>query len=722
MLDLGVRLPTYGPARSTRAAAEDDLARARKCESRRAMLDFVRQLSGSRDRAGGVARAARPAAAKAAAEVPARAAAATAKVSPLLTAARERTLSGRPDGARAGPAAAARKRPRPGGPGGARLAAATAAEKAPAQTLSRCGIRRVAETAAAAARAPSARGEPSAKRARQAPERQRQEEQEGAPLAAATAADEAPAAVRPLPGGRREDPPFHGSHQLLDDLEMQLRCAFRDGDLSKAERISAAAREVRGQLMQFGDRASAPPPQQQSPPRQWQDEMMKDIKKLHDGGDSVDVPQVRIRKDVEGVKPQKKAHTVWPFKDTPAVSIEGFQQYMVPARVNEDTFHSRYSLGLRYLFRLLDIDKENYSDIGVVQALYDQGVMAKLTQLPIMDPIYHWTEKMTCALKCLIEFMLVQCEDKRLGPARKALTSLRDRQVFEITKACSRSKKLAGQARKDVDRERLRNYMPIAMARSTLMESMIDLRAVHRIHEGADSMTPFWQRVASVNMAWQMVMNGTFARSGELSNLYETEVLDSRAAGLEYVVIKRHKTVLQRGKLGRYFTPAMWRAVECYTSLPPLEGSTFTPENRPFLRPAMAHMKKTCVYDLLKIGGNVFCQNHTFPRTNLQRKWITGAVRKDENVEICKKWVAEYNAHSMSTAENVYWIEDVEEQATRTKTMVTAFFGAPVEWPSDDELAKETVEEAKARLLCKYGRAFKADAGGLPLKEQRFGP
>ena len=97
----------------------------------------------------------------------------------------------------------------------------------------------------------------------------------------------------------------------------------------------------------------------------------------------------------------------------------------------------------------------------------------------------------------------------------------------------------------------------------------------------------------------------------------------------------------------------------------------------------------------------------------MQARWrITGAVRKDENVEICKKWVAEYNAHLMSTAENVYLLEGVEAQAMRTKTMVTAFFGAPVEWPSDDELAKETVEEAKARLLCKYGRTVKADAGG----------
>ena len=51
MIDIGVQSNTYGPTRSTKAAAEDDLARARKCESRQAMVDFVRQLSGSRARA-----------------------------------------------------------------------------------------------------------------------------------------------------------------------------------------------------------------------------------------------------------------------------------------------------------------------------------------------------------------------------------------------------------------------------------------------------------------------------------------------------------------------------------------------------------------------------------------------------------------------------------------------------------------------------------------------
>ena len=45
MRELGMSAPTCGPSRATKAAADDDLAQARTCASRRDMLDFVLALS-----------------------------------------------------------------------------------------------------------------------------------------------------------------------------------------------------------------------------------------------------------------------------------------------------------------------------------------------------------------------------------------------------------------------------------------------------------------------------------------------------------------------------------------------------------------------------------------------------------------------------------------------------------------------------------------------------
>ena len=497
------------------------------------------------------------------------------------------------------------------------------------------------------------------------------------------------------------------SQKLLASLEARAIAELDNGDMDAFERVFNYAEKLRGQLSQpsgcVQERhhpAPQPQPQGQAP----HGELMKEIIKLQQGGDSVPVPQVRIAQHALDFDGEKKSRTGWPFGAVPDTIIPGFREYMVPLRVNADTFRESQAMGIKYLFNLLDIDKSNYSDIGLVQALHDQGVLGELVKLRILDTCFSWTLKIMSALKHCIAFMLIQCEQNGFGPARKALSLLRDKTIADTLKACQDKRKEATQARKELEIERLKNYMTREEARSTLSESMADLHAVCRIHEGADALSSFWQRVASINMAWQLTIPGAFGRGGELEGLYESEVVESRKAGKAHVLISRHKTVKKRGKLGRHFTSAMWKGVDHYVSLPPLEGSSSTSDNKPFLRPAKPHMKTAGLYNLLKAGGRVFIPWRTFPRTNLQRKWITSAVRKDENVEKCKEWVAEYNAHLLTTGDSIYHVQGPEDQAAKAKAMMNAFFGSEMEWPSGDQLPQETIEEATARLKEKYGR------------------
>ena len=62
-------------------------------------------------------------------------------------------------------------------------------------------------------------------------------------------------------------------------------------------------------------------------------------------------------------------------------------------------------------------------------------------------------------------------------------------------------------------------------------------------------------------------------------------------------------------------------------SLPPLEGSQWSDENKPFLVPALPHMQTANLYTLLKTGGLRYCSHRTFPRANLSRKILTSAAR-----------------------------------------------------------------------------------------------
>ena len=141
-----------------------------------------------------------------------------------------------------------------------------------------------------------------------------------------------------------------------------------------------------------------------------------------------------------------------------------------------------------------------------------------------------------------------------------------------------------------------------------------------------------------------------------------------------------------KGALGRHFTEAMWKAAELNESMPPLEGSKFTDENRPFIRPTLPHNKIPNLYGRLKCGGRVFYPKKTFPRTNLNRKKVETAVRSNKDVETCRAWVADFNAHLEETAEDIYAISRVEEQALKGMTMCKAFYGDFVSWPAPDKI------------------------------------
>ena len=120
-------------------------------------------------------------------------------------------------------------------------------------------------------------------------------------------------------------------------------------------------------------------------------------------------------------------------------------------------------------------------------------------------------------------------------------------------------------------------------------------------------------------------------------------------------------------------------------------------------------MRTASLYYLLKRGGSIYCPNHTFPRTNLQRKRLTGAVRSPEHVETCEKWVADFNAHKLRVGTKIYWLHMAAEQALKGKMIINSFYDGFVTWPTADELIQETIEEATDRLKDKYGRHFQKD-------------
>jgi hypothetical protein len=121
------------------------------------------------------------------------------------------------------------------------------------------------------------------------------------------------------------------------------------------------------------------------------------------------------------------------------------------------------------------------------------------------------------------------------------------------------------------------------------------------------------------------------------------------------------------------------------------------------MKPSAPKQECVNVYNLCQAGGRVFAKEYQFPTTNLNRKWVTSQVRDSEDIDKALQMVAEFNAHLKSTGDKYYTVGKAAKDAMKGKAVITAFFGKPIEFPSGDELPDETLEEAEAIIIAKYG-------------------
>ena len=89
---------------------------------------------------------------------------------------------------------------------------------------------------------------------------------------------------------------------------------------------------------------------------------------------------------------------------------------------------SQYVQGLQYFYAMLDVrsaGNDSFTHIGVLQALYSEGVIQELMALKIMKPDYSWTRKIVFALEHLADFCLVECQRKRFLEAYRCVSLLK---------------------------------------------------------------------------------------------------------------------------------------------------------------------------------------------------------------------------------------------------------------------------------------------------------
>ena len=496
-----------------------------------------------------------------------------------------------------------------------------------------------------------------------------------------------------------------GSTALLAALESQATEALGRQDYKLLDYLFEKAERLRNQL---NERASARQAATYAPSTSRENSKVLDaLERLERGGQEVPIPDVKPNEEALNWDGVYKLGSKWPFKATTRkFEIDGLMPYLKDSRRNKKATLVVHQRGLNYAFRLMDVGSENYSDIGVFQAIHDNKIIQALREKPILDLEPTWTRVIATSLSVTADYLLDQCERTPISRHVKHALTLFKKDVIEPwVQDITFKRKEQQLARQMLDQERLKHYMPIEVAKETIKQVMVDLWLVGLIHKDSENISHFMQTVANICMVWIVVVTGTFGRSGELANLTDEEVNEALATARKWLKIVKHKTFKTQGPLGRHLVDGAWTGVKTYKKLPAvLKAKVRDPE--PFLKPACPSHDTVDVYRLLKRGGAVLCPGYTFPRTQLNRKWMSRAVRKDENQAKCAKWVAEWNAHLDETGRDIYDTDrtDPEQQAIKGKHMVDAFFGEEVTWPTAEELPACSKEEASKILWKKYGK------------------
>ena len=204
-----------------------------------------------------------------------------------------------------------------------------------------------------------------------------------------------------------------------------------------------------------------------------------------------------------------------------------------------------------------DEGQEEHAHIGTLQALYSEGVIQKVLQLPILSPQYTWTRKITFALQHWCAFHLIECNRRNLNHAARCISLLSTDCLANVKKQVARRHKLALIAKNRKDADLIEKLPPVPKLKAAVRKAMIDLAVLHSVYAGQTSMPEPACMAALASVTGVIFCGGFGGRCGEWECMPLEHVKQQLSAGKNFLVCPHHKTAHKYGELGKYLSPGV---------------------------------------------------------------------------------------------------------------------------------------------------------------------
>jgi hypothetical protein len=367
-----------------------------------------------------------------------------------------------------------------------------------------------------------------------------------------------------------------------------------------------------------------------------------------------------------------------PIPSTSELDFKPFKNYLVDVGLKASSVD--YNLqSINRFFNLLAIEEGQFELAGVLCSIYQNDVMQQVMDSPLMDPKYTWSRNIVTALEHFCDHLKVFCNKKRWIETRTTLQQLVDEVLCGYKRKGIDHRKDADKRKFQFDATRLENFPSKEQIKAAVHEAMLSL-AVLSLNSAGKSDLDFMSKLNATTAMVGIVYYNSFAgRSGEWQTMTREHVVQQIADGKSFLLCPDHKTADTYGTLAKYVPAGSMEAMKIHINLPGKSRDLL-------LEPASAQSQHVSIAQHLKRFGTVFLNSADPPNCNLIRKQYHTMLLRLSREGAAMELMCKVDAHSAEVAKKVYATTTPGDDAQLGKILHEQLFGAPVGWPSQDQI------------------------------------
>jgi hypothetical protein len=343
------------------------------------------------------------------------------------------------------------------------------------------------------------------------------------------------------------------------------------------------------------------------------------------------------------------------------------------------------------LGRFLDLfDTQNGEAVDIDNILvsaWKSDMFSELEGCDIWSNAYGWTRQMVTALDHLRTLHKIEHLRQDDSKTVNILESIHLIVFMPKLKLIAKARKGAGNRKKMRDAITLKDMPTPDESRAGMLQAMLDMKTIHSIYHVKKNMPLHVQRIANTAMIAVQYINQPGGRSMDWEQMNDGDVKhfldDDDAIHLE---TNHYKTYKVYGTMGKWISPGTKVMMQLYSELPWTETDMFLKST--------SDSKYVSVASNLRTASRVYLKGKPV-KVNLLRKWYHTQIKKKDNEDKVMKIVCSFDKHRQSTGEQHYVTQTPLEDAMAAKVTFEAFFGPPLEFPSDAQcdLERRTLHE-----------------------------